>query len=569
MARHGLTRSRTHRLTWLELKSPLGAILALLALSLAIRMLVACLLRQPGYADAYYYAVGARQLHAGLGFDEPFIWNYLEPPSGVPHPGYLYWMPLASILGWLGMALFGDSFRAIQAPFVLLSALLPLLAYGVTWDLTRKRQHAMLAGLLAVFPGFYTHFLVLPDNVTPFALAGGLSLWAAGRGLRDRRPLWFGLASLAAGLAHLSRADGLLLELVVLFSAAGLSWPITLSSPTARTESRIDPLKGVSVHRKSKILAVALALAGYLAVTAPWFIRNWQLIGAPLSGAGTATLFLTSYDDVFAYGRPLTLGSYLAWGWDAILRSKGEALLLNLQRLWVETLLIFLLPFTLLGLWRLRLNRLLWPFFLYAPLLFAAMTLAFTFPGVRGGLFHSGGALLPFLFAAAGPGLEAALHGATRWFRSWQVRRAWPVFSAGLVVLAVLLSVWALWRAGVLVTTGGHGWNERGAGYGEIGQWLAEEGMADPGTVVMVGDAPGFSWHTGHLSIAVPNEPLDTVLAVADRYGARYLVLDSFRPRTTDALYNGLETHPRLALRYMVGASGDAWQLYEIAPSRP
>ncbi len=84
---------------------------------------------------------------------------------------------------------------------------------------------------------------------------------------------------------------------------------------------------------------------------------------------------------------------------------------LNLQRLWVENLLIFLLPFTVLGLWRLRRERLLWPFFLYAPLLFAAMTLAFTFPGMRGGLFHSGGALLPFFFAAAGPGLEAVLHG--------------------------------------------------------------------------------------------------------------------------------------------------------------
>lgn len=536
------------------------AVMALLALSLAVRLLTAWQFRQPGYADAYYYAVGARQLYAGQGFNEPFIWNYIDPPASIPHPGYLYWMPLAAILGGLGMAVFGNSFWAIQAPFVLLSALLPLLAYGVAWDLTGKRRHAVLAGLLAVFPGFYTHFLVLPDSVTPFALAGGLGLWATGRGLHDRRPLWFGLAGVAAGLGHLARADGLLLELVALFAALSLARP---------GQSKIE-------NRKSTVTAIALVLAGYLAVMTPWFVRNWQAIGAPLSGAGTATLFLTSYDDVFAYGRPLTLSSYLAWGWGAIVRSKAEALRLNLQRLWVENLLIFLPPLAALGLWRLRRERLLWPFFLYAPLLLAAMTVAFTFPGVRGGLFHSGGALLPFVFAAAGPGLEGALR--------WAARRrlvapgkahdlAWQVFSAGMVGLAVLLSVWAVWRAGAFAGMEGSGWNERETGYRQIGQWLAEEGAAGPDAVVMAGDAPGLAWHTGHPAIAVPNEPIDTVLAVADRYGARYLVLDDFRPRTTDALYDRIATHPRLTLRYVnpgqAGQDGKAWQLYEIATTQP
>ncbi|MBN1135660.1 MAG: glycosyltransferase family 39 protein [Anaerolineae bacterium] len=538
-------------------------------MALAVRLLTAWLIEQPGYADAYYYAVGARQLFTGHRFDEPFIWNYLDPPPGVPHPGYLYWMPLTAILGWLGMSIFGDSFRAIQAPFVLLSTLLPLLAYGVAWDLTRKRRHAMLAGLLAVFPGFYTHLLVLPDNMAPFALAGGLCLWAAGRGLRDRQPLWFGLAGVAAGLGHLARADGLLLALVALLAAIGLAWPFG----TAQLKSKVrNPKPGMP--------CVALALAGYLAVMAPWFIRNWQVIGAPLSSAGTATLFLTSYDDMFAYGRPLTLGSYLAWGWDAILRSKAEALLLNLQRLWVENLLIFLLPLTVLGLWRLRRERLLWPFFLYAPLLFVAMTLAFTFPGMRGGLFHSGGALLPFLFAAAGPGLEAALRWAARRRlipHSGANNLAWRVFSAGMVGLAILLSVWALWQAGALAGANRNGWNQREAGYGEIGRWLADHSGGDPrGLVVMAGDAPGLTWHTGYLAIAVPNEPLDTVLAVADRYGARYLILDDFRPRTTDPLYDGTAAHPRLAVRHVTkagpgqtGGDGQVWQLYEIAPEQP
>jgi 4-amino-4-deoxy-L-arabinose transferase-like glycosyltransferase len=195
----------------------------LLVLALGVRLLTAWFLRQPGYTDAYYYAVGAKQLYAGRGFVEPFIWNYLGAPEGVPHPGYLYWMPLTAMLGWLGLEVLGDSFRAVQAPFVLLSALLPLVSYGVAWDLTGKQKHAVLAGLLAIFPGYYAHGFVLPDNFAPFALAGSVCLWACGRGLRDRRPLWFGLAGLAAGFGHLARADGLLLAGVSLVAAAALA----------------------------------------------------------------------------------------------------------------------------------------------------------------------------------------------------------------------------------------------------------------------------------------------------------------------------------------------------------
>ena len=200
-------------------------LLLLLTLAIAVRVGTACLYRQPGYTDAYYYALGARTLAQGQGLVESFIWNYLDPPAQVVHPGYLYWMPLAALLGWLGTLVGGVSFRAIQAPFVLLSAMLPLVAYGIALDLDlgsarasgqARYRYALLAGLLAVVPGFYSHVLVLPDNFAPFALAGSLCLWAVGRGLRDGRAAWFGLAGLAAGLGHLARADGLLLLAVAL-----------------------------------------------------------------------------------------------------------------------------------------------------------------------------------------------------------------------------------------------------------------------------------------------------------------------------------------------------------------
>ena len=52
----------------------------------------------PGYMDAdYYYAIGLR-LNRGYGFSEPFLWNYLDNPNGIPHPSNTYWMPLPSVL---------------------------------------------------------------------------------------------------------------------------------------------------------------------------------------------------------------------------------------------------------------------------------------------------------------------------------------------------------------------------------------------------------------------------------------------------------------------------------------
>jgi hypothetical protein len=536
----------------------------LLALSLAMRLLTAWLLGQPGYTDAYYYAVGARQVCDGKGFQEPFIWNYLAPPEEIPHPGYRYWMPLTAMLGCLGMTLLGDSFRAMQAPFVFLAALLPVVAYAVAWDLSgrspafsrHRARHAMLAGLLAVFPGFYAHVLVLPDTFAPFALAGSLCLWAAGRGLQDRKILWFGLAGVAAGFGHLARADGILLAGIVLVMAV-----LAAADRRVHDEPGLDrrtrQTRGVA---KDTVTGAALTAGGYLLVMGPWFLRNWQVFGVPLAGGGIQTLFLTSYDDMFAYNQALTLQSYLDWGWGEILRSKGEALLLNLLRLWVENLMIVLLPLTAVGLWRLRRVRLLWPFTLYLPLLFLSMTIAFTFPGMRGGLFHSAGALLPFLFAAAGPGLETLLGWAARRLRGWQPNKAWPVFSAGLSGVAVLVTLFALWRAGVLSGD----WNERGQEYVEIGAWLASREASE--AVVMVGDAPAFTWHTGHQAIAIPNEPLDTIAEVADRYGARYLVLDSTRTRTTDALYSGETVDPRFALRLSTGTPERLTLLLEILP---
>jgi hypothetical protein len=204
--------------------------------------------------------------------------------------------------------------------------------------------------------------------------------------------------------------------------------------------------------------------------------------------------------------------------------------------------MIFLVPLVPVGWWRLRHHRLYQLAAWYGVLLFLAMTFVFTFPGPRGGLLHSGGVLLPFIFTTALVGLDAAVEWAAARRRGWNASVAKQVFGAGLVGLALLVSSFLYYR-GVMA---GARWRESGAAYSYLVEWLAAHGQA--GAMVMVGDPPGYWYYGGGPSIVVPNEPVETVLTVADRYGARYLVLDRNRPTPLATLYGGTMTHPRLSM---------------------
>jgi len=504
--------------------------LILFCLALIVRLLTAWLLTGPPYMDAHYYTVGTWRLVEGYGLTEPFLWHYLDNPTGIPHPGFLYWMPLPSILAAplvaLPFPLLGRSFLAVQLPFVLLSALLPLVSYSVAQAVTGLRRHAWAAGLLTLFSGFFVPFWTLPETFAPFALFGSLALWLSGRGMqeaRGRKQIAGLLVGLLVGLAHLTRADGVLLLPVVAFA------------PLASVRSR-----NTQHALRAVIGRWSLIILGYLLVMGPWFIRNLNVIGTPLSPAGMKTLWLTTYDDLFCYGCDLSSRSYLAWGSRQILHSKLVALWINFQRLVVEDCLVFLLPFVFIGLYRLRRRP---PFTLsliYLLLLYLAHSLAFTFSGWRGGFFHSSGALLPFLHAAAMEGLDAAVGWVARRRRSWKVRPARAVFTVGSIALAIFSSLYASldklpswWSADQI--------------YREIGTWLSRQGVSNS-TIVMVGNPPGFWYNTRRPAVVAPNGDVETLLEVCDRYGVGYVVLDANRPALLAALYEGQSTSERLVL---------------------
>ena len=496
-------------------------------LALGVRALSALPIQQPGYMDAYYYYNVAEALKSGQGFTDHILWNYLDNPAGIPHPACLYWMPLTAALIYPFFLLFGASFRAAQIPFVLLSALVAVITYRVSLELSASRWQAALAAGLMVVSGFYTVYWVVTDSFAPFAVAGSLALFSAGRGIRDRRLAWFALSGLCAGLAHLTRADGILVLVAIVLAALWGGWRLRLRGKTV-------------------LAACALSILAYLAAMSPWLYRNWREMGTLMPSSGLQTVFLTNYDDLFAYGRELTRSSYLAWGWAQILNSKLQALWFGAQNLAAVNLMIFLVPLAVIGLWSWRRKAELMPVVTYGALLYATMTLVFSFPGVRGGLFHSSAVLLPWLFAAAAQGLDQLIGTVAERRASWQPGPARTFFFSGTLVLAALLSGFLYWRAVQGAPGTSLPWNERDGVYAEIGRWLGQN--ADAQAVVMVNNAPAFYYHTHHPSLSIPSEDLDGTLDAARRYKAEYLVLEYDHPRPLREVYEGNVADPRLEL---------------------
>jgi 4-amino-4-deoxy-L-arabinose transferase-like glycosyltransferase len=551
------------------------SLLILFLLALLVRVVAVLPQSQPSYMDAAYYYDIALNLAHGQGLTEPFLWNYLDNPAGLPHPSHLYWMPLPTLVAWLGLMLFGQTYRAAQLPFAILSALLPLVSYWVALQTTGSRRHAWLAGLLTVFSGFYVLYWSHTDNFTPFALAGSLSLvaaWRASQARRESEMLGWALgAGILVGLAHLSRADGPLL--LVAIAVANIKCQISNDKsqnqnhksqisngrpPISNLQSLISNFQSLVSNLRFDIWHLTFVILGYTLVMLPWFARDWAVAGSPLPATGAQSIWLTTYDDLFSYGRELSPQTYLAWGWSNILRSKLDALWLNTQTLVAVLSMVFLAPLLLVGAWRLRRHPLYQLAAWYGALLFLAMTFVFTFPGQRGGLLHSGGALLPFIFTAALVGLDATVEWAAARRRRWNARLAIQMFGTGLVGMAILVSGFLFYR-GVLARARQP---EAVAPYSALAEWLAGRGEAN--ALVMVGDPPGYWYYGGGPSIVVPNEPFETTLAVADRYGAQYLVLDANRPAPLAALYEGTATHPRLSLA--VSLPGNL-HVYRIQPA--
>ena len=517
-----------------------------------MRAMTALPQHQPSYFDAAYSYVNAVNLAEGRGFAEDFVWNYLNQPGPPPQPSHLYWMPLTSILAALGMMVGGVSYRAAQIPFVIVSALLVPITYGIAYLLSGQRWSSWIAALFALFSGFYLPFWTAIDNFTPFAVFGSMALVLTGMEneewrmkneewepeIGDKKGSGAGLrllcligAGVCIGLAHLSRADGLLLLITIIFLFVLRIMHYTFLRP-------IPHISRSMFHDLGALFLISIA---YLLTMLPWFLRTLDITGAFLSTAGTQTMWLTSYDDLFSYGRELSFQTFLAQGFGPIMQGRWWAFVNNFQTVLAVWGMIFLGPLALIGTWHKRQQLLVQLAAMYALLLFIAMTVVFAFPGARGGLFHSGAALVPFIYATAVVGLNRSVDWIADRRPRWRPKTAKRVFGVGLVVMAATLSTFIYYQR----VLKGNAWNRADSTYPAIAAWVAEQ---NPSAMVMIGNPPAYRYHGGGLSVVVPNNDIETVLQVMAEYGVDYLILDKNHPVPLDEIYDKPEVQADLQL---------------------
>jgi len=531
-----------------------GRALFLSLLGLGIALVVAFFQDTPGYMDADYYYAGGVRLAQGYGLNEPFLWNYLDDPKGLPHPSNVYWMPLASLLAAVTMKLSGSAqFWAGRLGFLVLAACLPPLTAWLSFGLTRQKGTATLAGLLAVFSAFYLPYLSTTDTFVLYMVLGALFLLAVGNkpDLQDWRwrilqPIGLGFL---AGLMHLARADGII-WLGMAFVAVTLNiYSYYKGQATGGSGNKTRFYFTVS----RLMVSISLVLIGYILVMGPWMVRNMEVLGTPLAPGGDRGLWITQYDELFAYPASLlTPARWLGSSLGEIMRARLWASGQNLQTTLAVQGAIFLIPLILLGLWRLRHDRRVQLGSLAWLATFLVMTVVFPFQGARGGFFHSGAALQPLWWAVAPAGLEGFIAWGAR-ARGWQAVQAQRIFGAGLVGLAILLTV-LITDARVLGKDPSHPiWGASAVHYSHLEQALQGIG-AQAGETVMVNNPPGYFIAAGRTAIVTPFGDESILLKTANFYNARYVLLEYDHAVGLDTLYDA--PGDQQGLKYLFSVDG-------------
>ncbi|MBE0690335.1 MAG: hypothetical protein IH587_09470 [Anaerolineae bacterium] len=141
------------------------------------------------------------------------------------------------------------------------------------------------------------------------------------------------------------------------------------------------------------------------------------------------------------------------------------------------------------------------------------MTFVFPFPGYRGGLFHSAAALVPWWAALSMVGLHSGIDWAVRKRRRWNPRTAKPFFSAGVLALALALTMFGILR--------------QQAKPGDGSLLMAELDAKLPENVrLMANDPAAIYYYTGRSGVVLPNEAPEVIQDIAEIYDIDYVLIE-------------------------------------------
>ncbi|HYN69585.1 MAG TPA: glycosyltransferase family 39 protein [Candidatus Eisenbacteria bacterium] len=492
--------------------------LALYALAFVVRAAAIALFPDPAYPDSYYYVNVARSIAAGHGLTVDFIWIFAEVGSRIPDPAVLpipsnaHWLPLASFIQAPFVALLGPTALASALPMALIGSLAAPLTWLIARDAGARPIVARAAGVLAAVPGAATVFMAQPEN---FALLHPLvagTLWATARGLRgDGRS--FALAGVLAGLAALARNDGILLG-----AAVGLVWLADRvrwlrSRRGRRSWSHVDDRPPIP------IFAGVLALAGFLLVVGPWWARQLLVFGSisPTSASGAA-LWLRQYQDWNSITVDHSLGNFLAQGPGPIIESRLAGLSSALGNFVVFICGVVLLPFVVVGAIARRHAPSFRPWFLYTLIAFGGATLLYPLHVPGGAFIHSAIGLQPHAAILSVEGILLVVGWLAGRRRHWDEGTAANVFVWAIVAFVLATSV-------VFGLPVQRQWDAARQPRVALAAELERLHVPQDDRILSI-DAAGMKYWTGHPGVVTPDDPIDTIEAVARAYDTRWLVVE-------------------------------------------
>ena len=482
---------------------------------LAVTVFIAQFQPIPGYLDSDYYYAGGIQIAEGKGFTEPYLWNYLDGATSLPHPSHSYWMPLASIVSALGMWVTGrTTYASARLFFLLIAAFIPPLTAALAYIFSQRRDLAFTSGLLAIFSVYHASFIGVTDNFGLFMLFGGLYFIVVTQLIKNStlKRNWI-LLGLLSGLMTFSRSDGLLwLALTFLF--------VVWRSKAVSDLNTAQVLSSSSFNFQLVIRNAILVLFGFLIIMSPWYARNLNVYGSLMAPGGSRALWLGNYDQTFIYPpTELTKESFLALGWHHIFVDRMNALNNNLQSGFAAHGGIVLFPFIVAGIIYYRKDERVMLASVGWLILFVVMTFLFPFAGARGAFFHAGAAMQPMWWSLAPLGLESILLSLKKRGIGNDQNRV--VFRSALVMVTMILTAYVVYLRVFTL-----GWGEgEDKNYVAIEQFLVKNGIGKEDKVI-VRNAPGYYLATGRSAISIPYGGEDVMLKVAAQFKADYLVLE-------------------------------------------
>ena len=567
----------------------------LFVLALVIRVLAAGSIGFPPTEGSAYYVDVARNLVTGHGLISNAVWSYATPPLVAPKPAFELWLPMATFISALPMALFGASFASAQAGSVLLGALIAPLTWAVGREAARAKglderrtaAVALASGALAAVLGSFVIAAVGPDSTTSFLVFGTAAALLMPRALgpleplgplparsaplgpqgprsaplgtrvRLRRNLPGVALGATLGLAYLSRQEAIWL---------GVAFVVMLGA-AARREAGSQRLRQAA----ATLLPVVV---GGLLLVAPWLLRQTIVFGSPVPGQALENAWLVHNEDIFAFLDRPTVAAFMAQGPVAIVSAQLAALWHQL----LDVLILPAFPVGLVGLVALLLTRggpaVRRPTALQALLVSGALTfmvtgLLFPVATLWGTFLHGSGPLLVGLVVCAALGADTLLAWVSN-VRHW----ARPNVLVGPIALLAL----AVPLAALQVTTLSR---QTRAVEARVTAVADELRAIDAATVnapafrpaatlppVVISDHPMWlATALGRPVIALPDEPLDTLARLASTFDAPWLVEFDARGRYPDALLDAPPVGCLTAAPRQLGpASAPAW-LFRLGPS--